>query len=75
MHMFVADKHAYPLLAIDYPDHYTGWENILARADLVEPAFNKNPPYYPPPGIWHCPRRIFHKVLMHIETMDTTVMA
>jgi prepilin-type processing-associated H-X9-DG protein/prepilin-type N-terminal cleavage/methylation domain-containing protein len=54
MHMFVADKHAYPLLAIDYPDHYTGWENTLAKAELDSPAHNM-PYHYPQPGIWHCP--------------------
>jgi prepilin-type processing-associated H-X9-DG protein/prepilin-type N-terminal cleavage/methylation domain-containing protein len=55
MHMFVANQHVYPLVAVDYPDHFIGWESQLARADLVEPAHNKNPPYYPPPGIWYCP--------------------
>ena len=55
--MFVADKHAYPLVAIIHPDHhsYTGWENTLARAELGVPAHNEKPPYYPRPGIWHCP--------------------
>jgi len=55
MQMFVADNHFYPLVAIVYPDHYTGWENILARAELDVPAHNAKPPNYPRPGIWHCP--------------------
>jgi prepilin-type processing-associated H-X9-DG protein/prepilin-type N-terminal cleavage/methylation domain-containing protein len=54
MQMFVADKHVYPLVAIDYPDHYTGWENQLARTELDSPAHNF-PVHYPRPGIWHCP--------------------
>jgi prepilin-type processing-associated H-X9-DG protein len=53
--MFVADKHTYPLVAITYPDHYTGWENTLAKAELDVPAHNEKPPFYPRPGIWHCP--------------------
>ncbi len=56
MQMFVADKHEYPLAAIDYPDHYTGWENILSRAELDgEPTHATKPNHNPPPGIWHCP--------------------
>jgi prepilin-type processing-associated H-X9-DG protein len=56
MQMFVADKHAYPLIAIDYPDHYTGWENILSRTELDgEPTHAPRGLHYPPPGIWHCP--------------------
>jgi prepilin-type N-terminal cleavage/methylation domain-containing protein/prepilin-type processing-associated H-X9-DG protein len=55
LQMFVAAKHSYPLVAIDYPDHFTGWENTLARAELDAPAFNEKPPNYPRPGIWHCP--------------------
>jgi prepilin-type processing-associated H-X9-DG protein/prepilin-type N-terminal cleavage/methylation domain-containing protein len=54
MQMFVADKHTYPLVAIDYPDHYTGWENTLAQTELDSPAHNM-PSHYPRPGIWHCP--------------------
>src|SRR5665213_2759765 len=54
MQMFVADKHNYPLVAIDYPDHYTGWENTLSRSELDIPAHNI-PAHYPRPGIWHCP--------------------
>jgi prepilin-type processing-associated H-X9-DG protein/prepilin-type N-terminal cleavage/methylation domain-containing protein len=54
MQMFVADKHAYPLVAIDYPDHFTGWENTLAGTELDSPAHNM-PAHYPRPGIWHCP--------------------
>jgi prepilin-type processing-associated H-X9-DG protein len=42
------------LVAIDYPDHYTGWENTLTRAELDGPAHN-TPARYPRPGIWHCP--------------------
>jgi prepilin-type processing-associated H-X9-DG protein len=54
LQMFVADKHEYPLIAIDYPDHYTGWENSLSRSELDgEPTHATN--HYPPPGIWHCP--------------------
>ncbi|HEY3857414.1 MAG TPA: DUF1559 domain-containing protein [Verrucomicrobiae bacterium] len=55
MQMYVADKHVYPLVAIDFPDHYIGWENALARAELDGPAHNNKPPLYPRPGIWHCP--------------------
>jgi len=55
LQMFVADKHNYPLLAIDYPDHFTGWENTLSRSELDVPAHNEKPPNYPRPGIWHCP--------------------
>jgi len=55
LQMFVADSHICPLAAIVYPDHYTGWENILARAELDVPAHNAKPPNYPRPGIWHCP--------------------
>src|ERR1051325_6432297 len=40
MHMFVAEKHVYPLVAVDYPDHYTGWENTLAGAELDSSAHN-----------------------------------
>jgi prepilin-type N-terminal cleavage/methylation domain-containing protein len=54
MQMFVADKHNYPLVAIDYSDHYTGWENTLSRSQLDVPAHNM-PAHYPRPGIWHCP--------------------
>ena len=54
MQMYVADKHSYPLVAIDYPDHYTGWENQLARTELDNPAHNM-PAHYPRPDIWHCP--------------------
>ena len=53
--MFLADKHAYPLVVIDLPDHYIGWENTLARAELDVSAHNEKPPLYPRPGIWHCP--------------------
>ncbi len=55
LQMFLTDKHAYPLVAIDFPDHYTGWENQIARAELDGPAHNPKPPLYPRPGIWHCP--------------------
>jgi prepilin-type N-terminal cleavage/methylation domain-containing protein/prepilin-type processing-associated H-X9-DG protein len=55
MQMFVADNHIYPLVAIVYPDHYTGWENTLSRSELGVPAHNAKPPNYPRPGIWHCP--------------------
>jgi len=55
LQMFLADKHAYPLAAIDYEDHYTGWENQLAWAELDAPAHNAKPPLYPRPGLWHCP--------------------
>ncbi len=56
LHMFLADKHAYPLTAIDYPDHFTGWQNQLVQAELDSPAFNEpGKPRYPRPGIWHCP--------------------
>jgi prepilin-type processing-associated H-X9-DG protein/prepilin-type N-terminal cleavage/methylation domain-containing protein len=56
MQMFVADKHEYPLIAIDYPDHYSGWENILSRTELDgEPTHAPKGLHYPPPGIWHCP--------------------
>jgi len=55
MQMFVADNHFYPLVAIVYPDHYTGWENTLSRSELDVPAHNAKPPNYPRPGIWHCP--------------------
>jgi prepilin-type N-terminal cleavage/methylation domain-containing protein/prepilin-type processing-associated H-X9-DG protein len=56
MQMFVADKHAYPLVAVDYPDHYTGWENTLSQTELDGlPTHATKPTYYPPPGIWHCP--------------------
>jgi prepilin-type N-terminal cleavage/methylation domain-containing protein/prepilin-type processing-associated H-X9-DG protein len=54
LQMFVADKHAYPLIAIDYPDHYTGWENILSRTELDDLPTHASA-HYPPPGIWHCP--------------------
>ena len=54
MQMFVADKHIYPLVAIDYPDHYIGWANTLAwTADI--PAQFEKPALYPPQSIWHCP--------------------
>ena len=54
--MFVADKHEYPLIAIDYPDHYQGWENTLSRTELdSSPTHAAKPNNYPPPGIWHCP--------------------
>ena len=56
MQMFVADKHAYPLIAIDFPDHYQGWENTLSRTELDgSPTHAGKPQHYPPPGIWHCP--------------------
>lgn len=57
MQMFVADKHAYPLIAIDFPDHYQGWENTLSRTELDGSPTHatKSEHYYPPPGIWHCP--------------------
>ncbi|HEY4417241.1 MAG TPA: prepilin-type N-terminal cleavage/methylation domain-containing protein [Verrucomicrobiae bacterium] len=54
LQMFVTDKHSYPLTAIDFPDHYIGWENSLAQAELEGPGHNF-PVHYPPPGIWHCP--------------------
>lgn len=64
MQLFLADKHEYPLTAIDNPqsDHYTGWENQLARAELDSPAHNK-PAHYPRPGIWHCPSAYLAKGL------------
>ncbi|HEY5234146.1 MAG TPA: DUF1559 domain-containing protein [Verrucomicrobiae bacterium] len=55
MQMFVADKHTYPLVAIDYPDHYTGWQNTLAGAELDIPVQWDKPAHYPPRSIWHCP--------------------
>src|SRR5258708_39790032 len=42
LQMFVADHHNYPLVAIDFPDHYTGWENTLSR-DMDVPAHNAKP--------------------------------
>ena len=53
--MFVADKHNYPLVVIDYPDHITGWANTLAGAGLDIPAQFEKPAHYPPRSIWHCP--------------------
>jgi len=56
LQMLVADEHKYPLIAILYPDHYTGWEKSLSERVLDVPAFNASPlPAYPRPGIWHCP--------------------
>jgi prepilin-type processing-associated H-X9-DG protein/prepilin-type N-terminal cleavage/methylation domain-containing protein len=55
MQMFVADKHTYPLVAIDYPDHYTGWANTLAGAGLDIPYQWEKPAHYPPQSVWHCP--------------------
>jgi prepilin-type processing-associated H-X9-DG protein/prepilin-type N-terminal cleavage/methylation domain-containing protein len=53
--LFVGDKHYYPLVAIDYPDHYTGWQSTLARAGSDIPAQFDTPAHYPPQSIWHCP--------------------
>jgi prepilin-type processing-associated H-X9-DG protein len=54
--MFVADKHAYPLAAIEYPDRNSLWMGILSQAELDDtPTLNNTPAHYPPPGIWHCP--------------------
>jgi prepilin-type processing-associated H-X9-DG protein len=61
MQMYVADKHGYPLVAIIYPDHITGWMNSLSRSELNVPAHNKKPPFYPQPGFWHCPAAILPK--------------
>ena len=54
MQMFVTGKHNYPLVAIDYPDHYVGWANTLAWAVDIPAQFEK-PVLYPPQSIWHCP--------------------
>jgi prepilin-type N-terminal cleavage/methylation domain-containing protein/prepilin-type processing-associated H-X9-DG protein len=56
LQMFVVEKHVYLLIAIDYSDHYQGWENQLSQAELDgSPTHNNSKADYPPPGIWHCP--------------------
>jgi prepilin-type N-terminal cleavage/methylation domain-containing protein/prepilin-type processing-associated H-X9-DG protein len=52
---FVSDNHFYPLVALRQPDNGDKlWDKILSR-ELDVPARTEKPPYYPRPGIWHCP--------------------
>ena len=52
----VSENHVYPLVALRQPDSGDKlWDRILARNELGVPARTEKPPYYPPPGIWHCP--------------------
>ena len=52
---FVSDNHSYPLVALRQPDNGDKlWDKILSR-ELDVPARTEKPPYYPPPGVWHCP--------------------
>ena len=55
MQMFVADKHSYPLVAMEEPDHINSWSKTLAGAGLDIPAQWEKPAHYPPQSIWHCP--------------------
>ena len=55
LQQFVSDNHSYPLVALRQPDNNDKlWDKILSR-ELDVPARTEKPPYYPRPGIWHCP--------------------